>query len=281
MITAHNGTCTWHSNTLTDIAIARETGYDAIELIGLKLYRYLEQGLPLSGVVEALDGFPVVGLGYVPDIERHEKRQFDALLSECERMCEIAQTLHCGMVQLLTGPIGPGIGEGVPEAYNDIVTMSWPDLRRVTAKNLAELSKIGKQFDVRFYLEALSWTRIHTVGQMLELIDEAEADNVGMLIDFWHVFTSGGTPDEIAKLNKDQIYCVHYCDSVACNGSDHSDREVWTGGGKIPLKEWVEAIKATGFDGWWSCELFSPVHWELDPWQTANSLREHLVCTYA
>ena len=57
-------------------------------------------------------------------------------------------------------------------------------------------------------------------------------------------------------------------------------RDVWTGAGRIPLKEWVDAVHATGFDGWWPCELFSEKDWELDPWETARNLRkllEHLL----
>ena len=50
-------------------------------------------------------------------------------------------------------------------------------------------------------------------------------------------------------------------------------RAVWTGGGNVPLKAYVDAVLSTGFDGWWSGELFSPKHWELDPWETAGLLK--------
>ena len=43
MVIALNGTCTMYCNLLTDIRIAREIGYDAIEIIGSKLYRYLDR----------------------------------------------------------------------------------------------------------------------------------------------------------------------------------------------------------------------------------------------
>jgi alkanesulfonate monooxygenase SsuD/methylene tetrahydromethanopterin reductase-like flavin-dependent oxidoreductase (luciferase family) len=41
-------------------------------------------------------------------------------------------------------------------------------------------------------------------------------------------------------------------------------------------KEWVDAVKATGFDGIWRCELLSPKYWELDPWTTARDLKAML-----
>jgi len=35
-----------------------------------------------------------------------------------------------------------------------------------------------------------------------------------MVIDYWHCFTSGVKPEEIARMNKDVIYGVHVCDSL-------------------------------------------------------------------
>jgi sugar phosphate isomerase/epimerase len=69
---------------------------------------------------------------------------------------------------------------------------------------------------------------------------------------------------------------VHVCDSVKGDGSSHQDRNVWTGGGVIPLKRWLDAVASTGFDGWYAGELFSEKHWELDPWDTARVLRDQL-----
>ena len=276
MLLAHNGTCTMYCNLLTDIRVARETGYKGIEIVGSKLYRYLDQGYGLESVQAALDGFPVVGLGYVQDIERQEPGERDALFEECEKMCSLAEQLGSPLVQLVTGPIGPGIGEPVPDSYRKIVEMPWPELRRQTARNLAELSAIGAGHDLDFYLEPVSWTPIHGLQRGLELLDAAGVDNIGLMIDFWHMSTRGVVPDDLAKLDKDLLRCAHYCDSLAGDGSSHADREVWTGGGIIPLKEWVDAMLSTGFDGWWSCELFSERHWELDPWKTARLLREQL-----
>ena len=278
MIIAHNGTCTMYCNLLTDIRIAKETGYDGIEIIGAKLYRYVQMGFSAESLLPHLEGFAPVALGYVQDIERHDSEGYAALLEECEKMCSLAEKLGCPMVQLLTGPIGPGVGDGVPESHKEIMGLSWPELRKLTAKNLSALADIGAKHNVRFYLEPLSWTPSNTLQQGLELIDAAERDNIGLLLDFWHQWTSGTKPEDITRLDKNLIASVHFCDSLPIEGRavTHDLREVWTGGGHIPLKEWVDAVLATGFDGWWACELFSPKHWELDPWETASNLLELL-----
>jgi sugar phosphate isomerase/epimerase len=281
MLIAHNGTCTMYCNLLTDIRIARETGYDGIEIIGSKLKRYLDQGYTVEDLLPHLRGLQPVSLGYVQDIERQEPDEYQALLRECEEMCGLAQSLGIPQVQILTGPIGPGVGEF--GGYQGLMGRDWPEVRDLTARNLAVISQIGRQHGVSFYLEMLSWTPVHTLKHGCEVIDCAGADNVGVVIDFWHLWTSGITPDEVARLDKRYIAGVHFCDSLpAPPGStvvSHDLRHVWTGSGHIPLKEWVDAVVATGYDGWWACELFSPKHWELDPWQTARRLRELLEYT--
>jgi sugar phosphate isomerase/epimerase len=101
-----------------------------------------------------------------------------------------------------------------------------------------------------------------------------------LVLDFWHLWGSGATADEIAKVKRDLIYCIHFCDSLEKCGErgtfEQRGRDVWTGSGYIPLAEWVNAVRATGFDGCWSCELISRKYWELDPWKTALDLKAFL-----
>src|SRR5262245_56731626 len=263
-----------HTNLVTSIRIARETGYAGIEIGSDKLRRYLGQGFSIDSLRPLLKETPPIGLSYVQDIECQEPQEYEALLSECEATCTLAEQLGCPMVQLLTGPLNPS------GAYKGLSDRPWPEMRRLTAKNLKALAGIGKAHGVRFYLEALTFTPLHRLEQQLELLAEAGQENVGLVLDFYHLWGSGTRPEEIARVNKDRIFCVDFCDS-ADNFGQRGDpgqrgRDVWTGQGRIPLKEWVDAVKATGFDGIWRCELLSPKYWELDSWQTARDLKKVL-----
>jgi sugar phosphate isomerase/epimerase len=263
-----------YGNLLTDIRIAKETGHAGIEINGPKLRRYLAQGYSLESLLPLLAYVPPVGMCYLQDIERQNPAEQQVLLKECEEICAVAEKLNCPMVQLLTGPLDPN------GAYQGLTGRSRQELRDLTSKNLRKLGKIGRDHHVKFFIEALTWTPLHKLEDVLETIDAAEQDNVGLVVDFWHLWDSGATPDQVAKLNKDRIYCVHFCDSLEKHGErgtfEQRGRDVWTGGGRIPLKEWVDAVLATGFDGCWSCELLSPKYWELDPWKTARDLKSFL-----
>lgn len=265
---------TGSANLLTSIRIAKETGYTGIEISGVKLKTYLAQGYKASDLQPLLREVPPVGLSYVQDVERQDPRDYDALLQECESVCSLAEQVGSPMVQLLTGPLDPN------GPYKGLADKSWPEMRKLTAKNLKVLSDIGKAHNVRFYLEALTFTPLNRLDQQLELLEETARENVGLVLDFYHLWDSGTKPEEIARVNKDQIFCVDFCDSSDEFGtrgdSRQRGRDVWTGGGRVPLKEWVDAVRATGFDGIWRCELLSPKYWELDPWNTARDLKTFL-----
>jgi sugar phosphate isomerase/epimerase len=274
MIIALHSLATMHANLLTGIRIAQATGYAGIEISAPKLQRYLAQGFGIESLRPLLEQVPPVGLSYVQDIERQEPEQYAALLAECETICSLAAQLDCPMVQLLTGPLDPS------GPYQGLSGQVWPEMCRLTAKNLKALAGIGKAHDVRFYLEALTFTPLHRLDQQLQLLEETACDNVGLVLDFYHLWDSGARPEEVAKINKDLIFCVDFCDSLDGFGQrgdqQQRGRDVWTGGGRIPLKEWVDAVRATGFDGVWRCELLSPKYWELDPRKTAADLKSLL-----
>jgi sugar phosphate isomerase/epimerase len=272
-IALHN-LATKHVNLLTSIRIARETGYAGIEIGNEKLERYLGQGLTLDTLRPLFQVVPPIGISYVQDVERQAPNDYEALLAECEARCAQAESIGCPMVQLLTGPLDP------TGPYKGLGEKPWPELRTLTAKNLKALAKIGQSHGVRFYLEALTFTPLNKLNQQIELLAETACDNVGLVLDFFHLWNSGTHPEELARVDKKSIFCVDFCDSLDGFGEhgniDQRGRNVWTGGGRVPLKEWVDAVRATGFDGIWRCELLSPKYWELDPWQTARDLKTFL-----
>src|SRR5262249_26484050 len=150
MLIALHNLAAKHANLLTGIRIARETGYAGIEIDGTKLKRYLAQGFRVDGLRPLLKDTPPVGLSYVQDIERQEPKEYEALLSECETVCTLAEQIGCPMVQLLTGPLDP------TGPYKGLGDRPWPEMRRLTAKNPTGLARIGKGRGGRFDLRALT-----------------------------------------------------------------------------------------------------------------------------
>jgi sugar phosphate isomerase/epimerase len=257
---------------LMDVCVARDTGHDGILVVGDKLRRYLAEGFSTDQAVAALDGVPVLGLNNVRDIERSTASGRAALLTECEDACRLAQAIGCPSIQLLTGPLDPS------GPYREPLDKDPRDLIRQTVANLEQIGALGREFGVSFYVEPLAWTPLSNLEVILEILGEAAQPNVGLAIDFWHLWSTGVQPDDIARIDGALIRGVDVCDGLGppgeLSGPDQRGRRVWTGAGAIPLKAWVDAVRATGFDGTWCCELLSPQHWQLDPWRTARDLRQ-------
>lgn len=259
-----NSTITKFSNLLTEIEVWRATGFDAMELHGHKLEQFLSSGFSTDDLRAALRGVPVVGVGFLKDIERQGPAR-EALIAEATRLFELASIVGAGGVQILTGPVDVRLvlehSRGRSDAgYAEVWGRAEDDVLALAAVNVAELADRAAQYGLHLYLEPLSWAPINGLKKSLSLMRMAARPNVKMVIDYWHCFTSGVTPEEVAQLDQNLIYGVHVCDSLPFSGGIPIEdvlRDVPTGKGVLDLKEWTDAVKATGYRGWWAAETFS------------------------
>lgn len=276
----HNGTCTMACGVLQDIRIAKEAGYDGMEMIGPKVDAFLASGLSLDILTRHLDGFPVRALPYIGDIDRTEPERFQALMDECNLRFGQAVALGAEQVELTNGPIGPGVG--VDDGYSG-PQGSRDEIIETTAKNLKIIADMAGEKGLKLYLELLGWAELSTIEDAVDLLDATDRVNVGVVVDFWHFWVNGNTAADIGKLKAEQIFAVHFCDSLPppTDGSPitHELREVWTGAGHIPLQDWVDAILATGYRGWFSGELFASAFHQHDPLLVASALRNTIQLT--
>lgn len=276
----YNSNSTMHLTALMQIRVARETGWDGVFLRAEHLRRYLAQGLPLSTLREALDGLQPINLGALPDVERWRPHEHPAMLAEARALTDLAVDIGASFVQLLTGPVAPG------GAYSGPAELSPERLRQVTADAVREIADLGAPHGISYYLEPIAWTPLGSLAAAVEVVDAVGRDNVGLVLDFWHLWQRGTTHDDIARLDPRMLTGVDFGDSIGPPGAlgpagadvpDQASRQVWPGEGDIPLQDWVDAVRATGFDGWWDNELYSPRHWEAaDPFSVGAGLLEVL-----
>ncbi len=251
-----------YTNVLTDVRVAREAGYDAIEIVIPKLVRYLDAGYRPDDLLAALGPLRLAMINSFLHIERQEPDFRRGLLAECERLCAVAQSLSCRALQVV--------------ALNALRGMPWPEMRACLARSLAELADIAAPFGVTLALEPVTFTPLRTVAQALEVFDSAGRDNVGLCLDTFHLWTAGTPWDEVAALDPALIVVAHLGDVLPRRGEEWSDddRDVLPGDGILPMKEGIDAIRATGYDGLWSVEMMGAYHWEWDPAVLARELRQ-------
>ena len=270
----YNSNSTMYLPVAQQVRLARETGWDGVFLREEHIRRFLGQGYPVAELRTALYGLEPVNLGALVDVERWRPAERRAMLREATDLTALARDIGAAFVQLLTGPVSPG------DAYSGPAELPRAERIRVTAEAIKAVADIGAGAGIRYYLEPVAWTPLAPLGDAVEALEAAARDNVGLVLDFWHLWHSGATPDDIARLDQRLIFGVDFSDSLGPPGRgtpDQESRKVWPGEGAIPLREWSDAVRSTGFDGWWDNELYSPLHWEsADPYGIAAGLLEVL-----
>ncbi|MCG8485365.1 MAG: sugar phosphate isomerase/epimerase [Clostridia bacterium] len=254
----------YRSNLISDIRIAKEAGYEAVEMVGTKIMNFLEAGYTSDDAKQLLDHYEMkmVSIVDIAHVERTEKEEVERLRKEAKIFSKFAEDVGCQHIQLV--PLCAHEGK------------SWQEVKRLTASSVNQILDIGKPHGIQFQLEPVAWSPIHSLSQSLDFIDYTGRDNLGMVIDFWHLWYGNETkPEEVAELDKNMICNIHFCDGNRNSKGTICDEEilrgVYAGEGAICMQEWIDAVKATGYDGYWSYELVSRKHWEADTKEVAET----------
>jgi len=255
---ALHGQTTKYSNLASDIRVACDSGFGALEIITEKLLRYIKSGYTAADLLKLFKKYSIepACIDILGDVELSDRESRNRLFRRTHELCSLAREIGCPTIQL--------------NAFNALENRPIREIIRLTAKNIKTIADIGQEYGIRFQYEGAAWTPIHSLKQCMDLVDQTARDNFGLVIDFWHFWASYETePEDIAKLDKSIIYGVHVSDGKRPLKNDPWPDETYLrgylpGDGDIPLKDWISAVKATGFDGVWSGEILGHKLWELD-----------------
>jgi len=242
-----------------DLLAYRAAGFD-----GIGLWEYKLSGDDVADR-DALHGAQLEATNCVPLVptilpnpvmagpEDPEER-IDSLRASVFRFAELRPSSVLG----LTGPIG-SFGEA--------------EARRIVVEGLQAVAEAAAECGVRFGLEPIhrsqrdEFSFVHTLPEALELLDEAGLDDVGVMVDTYHL---GDTDDVLADLERhvDRVTGLH----VAEHPLDGSEGRVLPGEGRTPAAGVVQALRAAGWDGWLDVEIFSTPDgfWGLEPGEAAR-----------
>ncbi len=271
------------ANVRTLVSAAKTGGFSAVEPNILQINDFLSAGYSESELKDVFDGIDVPAMGWLEDCER-QGSDYKTMMKEAEEVFSIAETIGSCAVQITNGPVDVNAVKAFANkkpyhGYKGLLGMDIDKQKRLTVRNLRALADLASQASLLLYIEPLAWTQLNTIRQGTELCTLAGRDNVKLVIDFWHGFIAGDTPDYISKLDADIIYGVHVCDSLPFNGGIPVEcelRNVELGKGIIPINEWVEAVKATGYKKWWSYESFSLKEAQTEPHDLSKRIYQKL-----
>lgn len=254
-------------NLPTALHIASDAGFKGVEIADYMLYEFFDAGFNVNDLKTLLQQNQL-SAQCINDVLGCESMAYGNRMAAVKQMnffSDIAHEIGCDTIQVC--PLCEL--EGLPQQQ----------IIKSTAYNIRQLADIAGQKNIRLQIETVAWSPINSLSKGIMLLDEIQRDNVGITIDFWHLWAAGGTtPDELALFDKKKMGNIHFCDGIRPeNGekwNENIQRGFLPGDGDIPLKEWAAAVKATGYDRPWSIELISTKYWQCDSYDVAKQLYE-------
>jgi len=203
-----------------------------------------------------------------------EEAQFRAALEKLPPVaeaCSAARALRCGT--------------WLPPASDEMP----PDrMRRLLLERLRPVCEVLEDNDVRLGLEFIGpataragkkYEFIHTMDGMLELCREVGTGNVGLTLDAWHLYTSGGSMDDVLKLTDDDVVHVHVNDApdgVALEAQIDNVRRLPGETGVIDAARFLQCLEQIGYSGPVMVEPFDERLRALEPGQAVLKTKEAL-----
>lgn len=128
-------------------------------------------------------------------------------------------------------------------------------------KRLAELGRALEPHGIRLAVEFMGPSHlrrdkqfefIHDLNAALTLVGMIPAKNVGLLVDVWHLHTSGGSIEDIRKIPLDRIVSVQLADApadVPPEACENGDRRLPGETGVIDCAAALAILAEMGYDG--------------------------------
>ena len=236
------------------LKIARDTGWDAIELRRIDFHRAAERGQTADQVLEAVrkNGLPVacvgVELGWM-FADGSERQRFLAAFDES---CRWAAALGCSTVM---SPVDRGKGEMARAAVS-----------------IREVGDIAAKHRVRLALEYNSQCeQYNTQDRVLEALRLAGHSHCGLLLDTYHFQRSAGDLASLDSLKPETIVYIQYSD-VPRQGLEPGkalDR-LAPGQGCVPFSAIFSRAAVRQYSGYISYEAPNPAAWARDPAAVAS-----------
>ena len=224
-----------------------EIGIGAVREMGIDQARALFQN---SGVEPVVFGLPVEW--------RKDEETFRQGLAQLPELARIAADLG---VSRCTTYVHPATDAPLEEYIE------------TSTRRFAEIAKILDEQGISFGLEFLGPQQFrpdpdkfwfYDIAGALKAADEinrrAGTGNVGLLVDCWHWYASGGTLMDLASIPLEQIVHVHINDApagVAVSDLVDNVRELPGATGEIDIRGFLSTLKALGYEGPVAVETFS------------------------
>lgn len=255
---------------ITDcIDIAVKAGYAAIEPWIQELDEYTKGGGSLKDLKKrfADAGLAVPdAIGFAEWLVNDDDRRKKGLEQAKRDMDKVLQIGGSRIAAPPVGATGGGSRRDDPK-FTDAVTAT------VAAERYGVLLDLGKSMGVTPLVEVWGHSKsLGKLGETLLTAMECGKDGGAVLPDVYHLYKGGSEFGGLKLVSGAAIGIFHVNDYPKIERGKIVDQDrVFPGDGVAPLKEVFATLKAIGYAGYLSLELFNTSYWKQDPHEVAKT----------
>jgi 2-keto-myo-inositol isomerase len=240
------------------IKIAAEAGFDGIEPWDNELEAYEKNGgnLKTLGAEIKKLGLKVPSVIGLWNAIPATMPEFQESLKETRRRMRMAHDIGAEHIQTIPNTL--------PENYNQ----KW------VADRYRDIIEIGlKEFNIKPALVFVKYFTIKTLGQAVGVAMDANHPNAMVIPDVYHMYISDGGFEGLKMLKGDAIAIFQFNDAPDTPAfKDLKDEHrVYPGDGILPLTSIFKDLKAIGYKGFISLEMYNPNYYKQDLLQVAKT----------
>lgn len=261
MLSAINGATTMPYGLCEDIVSAAQAGISGVELWWDKIETYLESE-PASSLAALLDEKGVVPAGICPFPVSPFRNTLENR-SRFQLALDVAEAISCTLLTVC--PEFCPMDTDPEEAKSRL------------ADEFRWYAAAAAEYGIRLAIEPISrHTLVRGPVEALRIIELAgEPENLGLLIDTFHYSCSCVRSEEIRRIPREKLYIVHLNDSRNGMREELTDADrLYPTEGCIDLKTFMTDLRAIGYDGFLSVELFNRAYWQEPIGEICRKARE-------
>jgi sugar phosphate isomerase/epimerase len=231
------------------LAAMKAAGFEQVMLKANDLVGH-PGGLQAAAAVCKASGMRPTGFQVLRDFEGLSGHLHDYKIEIAKSMLRMAHSL----------------GAPVLLACSSVSAHATEDLDKIAA-DLRKLAMLAVPYGIKIAYEALSWGRtIHELPQSWDVVCRADAPNLGLCVDSYHILAANTSPEEIDALDASKIFLVQLADFMWEETQSFEDRmttartfRVFPGEGvhSDALVDIVLRLDKLGYQGDYSFEVFN------------------------
>lgn len=256
----NEATCMKRSTVEQDLILCEKYSYDYIELRLDMLKEYFSRGNKLRDLQSFFSSSRLkpLALNSIENINFCDQRQWKDMTELFTFACELCQAIDNPYIIVVSTMGDDMCLKNEKEVFDNSVD---------TLRNLAD---IARPYKAKLAFEPIGDQRwcVRSLDQALSIVQETRLPEVGLALDAINLYMFNRLRDiniiDKTPLEKIFVYHINDCEDLELGVLDHCHR-LYPGDGVIPLPSISAKLKAKGYDGSCSVELFRPEYWSLNP----------------